>query len=54
MLSYCIAMIRAAEGDEERRQACQVVRELLTGTGLAEDVEVLARALGSPVEAAGR
>lgn len=54
VLSYCIAMIRAAEGDEERRQAYRVVRELLAGTGLAEDVEALARALGFPMEAAGR
>lgn len=54
VLSYCIAMIRTAEGGEERRRAYQVVRELLTGTGLAEDVEALARALGSPMETAGR
>ena len=54
VLSYCIALIRAAGGDEEHRQACQVARELLTRTGLAEDVETLARALSSPVQTAGR
>ena len=51
VLSYCIALIRAAEGDEERHQACRVARELLTGTGLAADVETLARALSVPVAA---
>ncbi len=54
VLSYCIALIREAEGDEERRQACRVARELLIGTGLADDVGTLARALSAPVEAAGR
>ena len=53
VLSYCIAMIRAAEGEEERRQASRVARELLVGVGLAEDVESLARALSAPAEAAG-
>ena len=52
VLSYCISVIRAAEGDEERRQACRLARELLIGTGLAQDVETLARALESPAGAA--
>ena len=54
VLSYCIALIREAEGEEERGQAYRVARELLTGTGLAEDIEILAHALSFPSEAAGR
>ena len=53
VMSYCIDLIRMAEGEDERRQACEVARELLTGTGLAEDVGALAQAL-APAEAAGR
>jgi acyl homoserine lactone synthase len=53
-LSYCINLIRMTEGHEERRQACQVARELLIRMGLAEDIEALAQALRSPTEAANR
>lgn len=54
VLSYCVALIRAAEGDEERHQARRVARELLIGTGLADDIQSLAQALSSPMEASGR
>lgn len=51
VLEYCIALMRAAEGEEEREQARRVARELLVGTDLAGDVEALGRALGAPAEA---
>ena len=54
VLNYCISLIRTARGDEERRQARQVAREILRGTGLAEDVEALGQAVRFPVEAAKR
>lgn len=54
ILSYCVNLIRMTEGAEERREACQVARELLIRMGLAEDIEALAQALRAPTEAANR
>lgn len=45
VLEYCIGLIRAARGDEERQQAYQVAREFLAGMDLSEDAAALARAL---------
>ena len=54
VLGYCMDLIHTAEGDDERRKACQVARALLQGTGIAEDIKSLAQALASPMEVAGR
>ena len=53
VLSYCLSLIQMAQGDEERRQACEVARKLLMGSAIAGDVQSLASALAAPAEVAG-
>jgi acyl homoserine lactone synthase len=53
VLSYCIGLIRMAEGEEERRSAVEIVHKLLEGVGMEVDVSALSHAVRSPAEVLG-